>query len=135
MRELNTIQKRRRLNKVYAVDEKGNGGANHRYQIISKKDEKNPEQRVDVTIQFQNGARNEWGSMLGVIDTDLLENGVQIPGAVSVGSVTTAGNSVTLPITTTIRQGCCCDGASSLTCILVDGASTIRNISVRVEKA
>ncbi len=73
MRELNTIQKRRRLNKVYAVDEKGNGGANHRYQIISKKDEKNPEQRVDVTIQFQNGARNEWGSMLGVIDTDLLE--------------------------------------------------------------
>ena len=40
MRELNTIQKRRRLNKVYAVDEKGNGGANHRYQIISKKDEK-----------------------------------------------------------------------------------------------
>lgn len=71
----------------------------------------------------------------GNVTVAFFENGVQIPGAVSVGSVTTAGNSVTLPITTTIRQGCCCDGASSLTCILVDGASTIRNISVRVEKA
>ena len=87
MRELNTIQKRRRLNNVYAVDEKGNGGANHRYQIISKKDEKNPEQRVDVTIQFQNGARNEWGSMLGVIDTDLLEiMSTAIPAALDGGS-------------------------------------------------
>lgn len=73
MRELNTIQKREKLNTVYAVDEKGNGGANHRYQILSKPDKQNPEQFVDVTIQFQNGARHEWGSMLGVIDTDLLE--------------------------------------------------------------
>ena len=73
MRELNTIQKREKLNTVYAVDEKGNGGANHRYQILSTPDKQNPEQFVDVTIQFQNGARREWGSMLGVIDTDLLE--------------------------------------------------------------
>lgn len=73
MRELNTIQKREKLNTVYAVDEKGNGGANHRYQILSKPDKQNPEQFVDVTIQFQNGARHEWGSMFGVLDTDLLE--------------------------------------------------------------
>ena len=73
MRELNTIQKREKLNTVYAVDEKGNGGANHRYQILSEPDKQNPEQFVDVTIQFQNGARREWGSMLGVLDTDLLE--------------------------------------------------------------
>ena len=73
MRELNTIQKREKLNKLYAVDEKGNGGANHRYKIASQPNAKNPEQYVDVTIQFQNGARKEWGSMLGVIDTDLLE--------------------------------------------------------------
>lgn len=73
MRELNTIQKREKLNTVYAVDKKGNGGANHRYQILSTPDKQNPEQFVDVTIQFQNGARREWGSMLGVIDTDLLE--------------------------------------------------------------
>ena len=73
MRELNTIQKREKLNTVYAVDEKGNGGANHRYQILSKPDKQNPERFVDVTIQFQNGARHEWGSMFGVLDTDLLE--------------------------------------------------------------
>jgi hypothetical protein len=73
MRELTTIQKREKLNKVYAADEKGNGGANHRYQILSKPDKQNPEQFVDVTIQFQNGARHEWGSMFGVLDTDLLE--------------------------------------------------------------
>ena len=33
MRELNTIQKVEKLNKVYAVDEPGNGGANHEYMI------------------------------------------------------------------------------------------------------
>ena len=33
MRELTTIQKREKLNKVFAVDEKGNGGANHEYSI------------------------------------------------------------------------------------------------------
>ena len=73
MRKLNTIQKRGNLNTVYAVDEKGNGGANHRYQILSQPDKQNPEQFVDVIIQFQNGARSEWGSISGVIDTDLLE--------------------------------------------------------------
>ena len=73
MKELNTIQKREKLNTVYAVDEKGNGGANHRYQILSQPDKQNPEQFVDVTIQFQNGARHELGSISGVIDTDLLE--------------------------------------------------------------
>lgn len=73
MRELNTIQKREKLNKVFAIDEKGNGGANHRYRIVSDPDKHNPEQFVDTTIQFQNGARNEWGSIFGVIDTDLLE--------------------------------------------------------------
>lgn len=73
MRELNTIQKREKLNTVYAIDKKGNGGANHRYKVISEPNEKNPEQHVDVVIQFQNGARKEWGSVLGVLDTDLLE--------------------------------------------------------------
>ena len=73
MRELNTIQKREKLNRVFAVDEPGNGGANHRYKIISEPDEKNPEQFVDTAIQFQNGPRKEWGSVLGVLDTDLLE--------------------------------------------------------------
>jgi len=73
VRELNTIQKREKLNTVYAIDKKGNGGANHRYKVISEPNEKNPEQHVDVVIQFQNGERKEWGSVLGVLDTDLLE--------------------------------------------------------------
>ena len=33
MRKLNTIQKREKLNDVYAVDEKGVGNANHKYEI------------------------------------------------------------------------------------------------------
>lgn len=65
MRELNTIQKREKLNKVYAVDETGNGGAHHEY-IVMCDDE-------PIEIAFQNGARNEEGSIRGVIDSDLLE--------------------------------------------------------------
>ena len=36
MRELNTIQKRERLNTIYATDEKGNGGANHECHIVAE---------------------------------------------------------------------------------------------------
>lgn len=71
MRELNTIQKREKLNKVYAVDEKGNGGANHLYTIqpatiIS-------EYPAVWNIQFQNGARKDENATHGILDTDLLE--------------------------------------------------------------
>lgn len=65
MRELRTIQKRQKLNKVFAADEPGNGGANHEY-IIMCDDE-------PIEVAFQNGARNEDGSVRGIIDTDLLE--------------------------------------------------------------
>lgn len=67
MRELNTIQKREKLNKVYAIDEKGNGGANHKYLIAA-----NTKVAGDI-ICFQNGARNLPESKDGVLDTDLLE--------------------------------------------------------------
>lgn len=70
----------------------------------------------------------------GPVTVALFNNGVQIPGAIAYGSVSTAGNSVTLPIETTLRQGCCCDSADSLTCVLVEGAGTVRNISLRVVK-
>lgn len=65
MRVLNTIQKREKLNTVQVLDEPGNGGANHVYQIVT------PEE--DVVIAFQNGPRNVEGSTHGVIDSDLLE--------------------------------------------------------------
>lgn len=74
MRKLNTIQKRENLNLVYAVDEKGNGNANHRYEISRTIDEPNGIKKTDATIiQFQNGARKQPDSVHGVIDTDLLE--------------------------------------------------------------
>lgn len=75
MEKLSTIQKREKLNEVFTVDEKGNGGAHHRYTIFTKEsingeDLDNP---VVGDIQFQNGARNTVGSEPGVLDTDLLE--------------------------------------------------------------
>lgn len=71
-RELNTIQKREKLNRVFAIDEVGNGGANHKY-LIKKYDEQSDDFEYNHIIQFQNGARNEEGSISGVLDTDLLE--------------------------------------------------------------
>lgn len=70
----------------------------------------------------------------GPVTVALFNNGVQIPGAIAYGSVSTAGNSITLPINTTVRQGCCCDSADNLTCVLLEGAGVVRNISFRVEK-
>ena len=75
MEKLSTIQKRENLNGVFTVDEKGNGGAHHRYTIFTKEsingeDLDNP---VVGEIQFQNGARKEDDSIHGVLDTDLLE--------------------------------------------------------------
>ena len=73
MKELSTIQKREKLNKVYAVDEKGNGGANHKYQIFMAGCNPNTSEDGIAEIQFQKGARKEPDSIHGVIDTDLLE--------------------------------------------------------------
>lgn len=68
MEKLLTIQKREKLNDVYVADEKGPGGAHHRYDIVSNKNGS----LID-TIQLQCGPRNEEGSIEGIIDTDLLE--------------------------------------------------------------
>ena len=65
----------------------------------------------------------------------IYKNGVALTGATATGSVSTAGNPITLPIQTTIREGCQCDGGTALTVVLVSGASTVSNIAVRVEKA
>jgi len=70
-RKLNVIQKRENLNTVYAVDEPGNGGANHYYGI--EWDADNSGFISTQGIKFQNGARKEKDSIHGVIDSDLLE--------------------------------------------------------------
>ncbi|NFS06264.1 ABC transporter ATPase [Clostridium botulinum] len=77
MKELNTIQKREKLNDVYTVDGKGNGGANHRY-VICKHGETswcngNNSEEIYADIQFQNGARKEEKSIHGIANEDLLE--------------------------------------------------------------
>ena len=69
MEKLSTIQKREKLNDVYVQDDKGNGGANHLYEIVSNEQER----KSFGMIQFQNGARKLEESIHGVLDTDLLE--------------------------------------------------------------
>ncbi|NEZ96942.1 ABC transporter ATPase [Clostridium botulinum] len=71
MKKLNTIQKREKLNDVYVLDEKGNGGAHHIYMIC--KHNKDIIDNVLVDINFQNGPRNEESLTYGILDTDLLE--------------------------------------------------------------
>lgn len=70
----------------------------------------------------------------GPVTVALYNNGAQIPGAIAYGSVTTAANPVNLCINTTIRQGCCCDSADNLTCVLLAGPGNVQNISLRVVK-
>lgn len=67
MRELSTIQKREKLNTVYALDERGAGGASHEYRITPN--DGCPSQ----DISFQHGPRKNPDSTPGVLDTDLLE--------------------------------------------------------------
>ena len=67
MEKLSTIQKREKLNTIFATDEKGNGGAYHNYLIDLQDGNK------QVPIDFQNGARKLPDSIHGVLDTDLLE--------------------------------------------------------------
>ena len=71
MERLSTIQKREKLNDVYSVDEKGNGGAKHKYLIC----ENGSDGTVGIfnEVNFQNGARKLKDSIHGVLDTDLLE--------------------------------------------------------------
>ena len=72
MEKISTIQKRENLNQVYVLDEKGNGGANHKY-LIEGACQANGDTGVYVKINFQNGARKLDNSVHGVLDVDLLE--------------------------------------------------------------
>lgn len=70
MRELSTIQKREKLNRVFALDEKGAGNANHEYLIAT---DHNCAMPKEIKIVFQKGPRKSDDSINGVIDSDLLE--------------------------------------------------------------
>lgn len=69
----------------------------------------------------------------GAVSVALYENNVAVPSAVATGTAAAIGDDVTLTIVTTVRETCC-EGASSLALILTEGASTITNVSMRVEK-
>lgn len=70
----------------------------------------------------------------GLVTIAVFNNGVQIPGAIAYGTVSAAGDSITLPISATIRQGCCCDSSDNITIVLLTGPGIVQNISVRVIK-
>ena len=69
----------------------------------------------------------------GAVTVGLFLNGVQIPGAIAF-TTGAAGVPEAIVIPTTIRQGCCCDGADNITCVLIAGAGVVNNIAVRVVK-
>lgn len=70
----------------------------------------------------------------GPVTVALYNNGVQIPGAIAYATgVAGVPVSVSIP-PATIRQGCCCDSADNITCVLIEGAGTVNNIAVRVVK-
>lgn len=74
MRKLSTIQKRNNLNTVYAADDPGPGGAHHFYMVECRAGDDPVTSDINTElICFQCGARNEPGSVAGVLDTDLLE--------------------------------------------------------------
>lgn len=73
MRELSTIQKREKLNTVYALDEAGVGNASHKYRISSNGCDEQGDMYPSVDISFQHGPRKDPNSTHGVLDTDLLE--------------------------------------------------------------
>ena len=67
--KLSTIQKRQKLNNIFRMDNKGPGGAYHKYMICA-----NDELGTTFPfIQFQCGPRTAPGSTRGLIDSDLLE--------------------------------------------------------------
>lgn len=75
MRELKTIQTKENLNRVFAVDEIGPGGANHLYMIKPNENNEKHASSDDfyAHIQLQQGPRCDVKSVHGVIDGDLLE--------------------------------------------------------------
>lgn len=70
------IQRRNNLNQVFFENQpQPRSNANHKYEILCqrKDDEGLVTYAERFMIRFQNGARHETNSILGVLDSDLLE--------------------------------------------------------------
>lgn len=72
---------------------------------------------------------------VGNVTVALFENNVQIPGAIASAYAASAASPVVLPITTTIRKGCNCDGASQIVLKLIEGPGDVTNVSTRIVKS
>lgn len=65
-KEIDTIQKQEKLNRVYRVGRPGPGGAYHNYAISGNN-------IMLLAIEYQEGPRKDPTSRPGVLDCDLLE--------------------------------------------------------------
>ena len=72
-------------------------------------------------------------SAIGVVSVQMYQNGAPVSGAISSAAVATADNPATLSIVSSLRLSC--EETGTLTFVLVEGAGTVENIAVRVEKA
>lgn len=70
----------------------------------------------------------------GDISVGVFVNDVAIAGGTSTVTATAIGDNVTIPVLTTVRQGCQCEGASNLTLRLLDNDADVTNVSLRVDK-
>jgi hypothetical protein len=72
--DINTIQKREKLNQIRTYGDIGNGGAYHKYEIYSEVvTEDDSKKQLSEFICFQNGPRLSVDSRQGILDSDLLE--------------------------------------------------------------
>lgn len=69
----------------------------------------------------------------GVVSVELFQDGASVTGAVASAAVATAESPVTLPLVGSVRLSC--EEAATLTFVLTEGAGTVENIAVRVQKA
>lgn len=69
----------------------------------------------------------------GIVSVEMYRDGAPVSGAIGSAAVATADNPVTLPVIAAIRLSC--EETATLTFVLTEGAGTVENIAVRVEKA
>ena len=68
----------------------------------------------------------------GAVSVAVYKDGVAVTAANATQSAAD-GDTVTLPLETTVRLNCC-DGASALTLVLTSGAGVVDNVSMRVDR-
>lgn len=73
-------------------------------------------------------------TVAGDISVGIFQNNVPVPGGTSTVTAGAVGDKVTIPVQTTIKQGCDCEGASNITLRLLDNDADIINVSLEVDK-